>query len=85
MTESSVAKENKIDLVVPVSETARLAAQRVRHPYILRATSNTDVEGLASATLVVAWKARDGSCEHRRGLRLIIDANDKASQANRPQ
>jgi hypothetical protein len=84
VSESSVAKENKIAFVVPVSQTARLAAPQMSHPYILRATCNTDVE-VTSATQVVAWKARDGSCEHRLGLRLIIDANDKASQANRPQ
>jgi hypothetical protein len=64
-----------IVLVVPVSETARLAAPRMIHPYILRATSNAGVEGLASAILVARWKARD---DYRPGLRLIMDATTRS-------
>jgi branched-chain amino acid transport system substrate-binding protein len=53
---STVAKENKIILVAPTSETTQLTDPRHIHPYIFRATSNTDVEGLASAQLMARWK-----------------------------
>jgi branched-chain amino acid transport system substrate-binding protein len=53
---STVAKENKIVFVSPTSETTRLTDPEHIHPYIFRATSNTDVEGLASAQLMAKWK-----------------------------
>ena len=53
---STVAKENKIVFVSPTSETTRLTDPQHIHPYIFRATSNTDVEGLASAQLMARWK-----------------------------
>jgi branched-chain amino acid transport system substrate-binding protein len=53
---STVAKENKIVFVAPTSETIRLTDPQNIHPYIFRATSNTDVEGLASAELMAKWK-----------------------------
>jgi branched-chain amino acid transport system substrate-binding protein len=53
---STVAKENKIVFVSPTSETTRLTDPEHIHPYIFRATSNTDVEGLASAQLMARWK-----------------------------
>ena len=53
---STVAKENKIILVAPTSETTQLTDPQHIHAYIFRATSNTDVEGLASAQLMARWK-----------------------------
>ena len=53
---STVAKENKIVFIAPTSETIRLTDPQNIHPYIFRATSNTDVEGLASAQLMAKWK-----------------------------
>jgi branched-chain amino acid transport system substrate-binding protein len=53
---STVAKENKIVFIAPTSETVRLTDPQNIHPYIFRATSNTDVEGLASAQLMAKWK-----------------------------
>jgi branched-chain amino acid transport system substrate-binding protein len=52
---STVAKENKIILVAPTSETVMLTDPQHIHPYIFRATSNTDVEGLASAQQMSHW------------------------------
>jgi branched-chain amino acid transport system substrate-binding protein len=53
---STVAKENKIVFIAPVAETTRLTDPQNIHPYIFRANSNTDVEGLASATMMARWK-----------------------------
>ncbi len=53
---STVAKENKIVFVAPVAETTRLTDPQNIHPYIFRAASNTDVEGLASAIMMARWK-----------------------------
>ncbi|MGH7046365.1 MAG: ABC transporter substrate-binding protein [Stellaceae bacterium] len=53
---STVAKENKIVFIAPTSETARLTDPQHIHPYVFRATSNTNVEGLASAQLMARWK-----------------------------
>jgi branched-chain amino acid transport system substrate-binding protein len=53
---STVAKENKIVFIAPTSETTRLTDPQHIHPYIFRATSNTTVEGLASAQLMARWK-----------------------------
>jgi branched-chain amino acid transport system substrate-binding protein len=53
---STVAKENKIVFIAPTSETIQLTSAQNIHPYIFRATSNTDVEGLASAQLMAKWK-----------------------------
>ena len=53
---STVAKENKIVFIAPTSETTRLTDPQHIHPYVFRATSNTDVEGLASAQLMARWK-----------------------------
>src|SRR5215472_13410623 len=46
---STVAKENKIVLVVPASETMMLTDAAHIHPYIFRVATNTDIEGLAGA------------------------------------
>src|SRR6516225_3334751 len=53
---STVAKENKIVFVAPTSETTMLTDPQHIHPYIFRATSNTDVEGLAAAMMMARWK-----------------------------
>jgi branched-chain amino acid transport system substrate-binding protein len=53
---STVAKENKIVFIAPTSETTRLTDPQHIHPYVFRATSNTTVEGLASAQLMARWK-----------------------------
>jgi branched-chain amino acid transport system substrate-binding protein len=53
---STVAKENKIVFIAPVAETTRLTDPQNVHPYIFRASSNTDVEGLSSAVLIARWK-----------------------------
>jgi branched-chain amino acid transport system substrate-binding protein len=53
---STVAKENRIVFIAPTSETVRLTDPQNIHPYIFRATSNTDVEGLASAQLMAKWQ-----------------------------
>jgi branched-chain amino acid transport system substrate-binding protein len=52
---STVAKENRTVFIAPTSETTRLTDPAHIHPYIFRATSNTDVEGLASAQLMARW------------------------------
>ena len=84
MTVSSVAKENKIAFDVPVSETARLPAPRIKHPYIFRATSNIDVDGLTLAILMARWK--DVKTIATIGpARLAIDAHDNRLADNRPQ
>jgi branched-chain amino acid transport system substrate-binding protein len=53
---STVAKENQIVFLAPVAETTRLTAPENIHPYVFRTNSNTDVEGLASATMMARWK-----------------------------
>lgn len=53
---STVAKENKIVFVAPTSKATILTDAQHIHPYIFRISSNTDVEGLAGATLMARWK-----------------------------
>ncbi|HYM73617.1 MAG TPA: ABC transporter substrate-binding protein [Stellaceae bacterium] len=53
---STVAKENKIVFVAPTSKSTILTDEKHIHPYIFRIASNTDVEGLAGATLMARWK-----------------------------
>ena len=53
---STVAKENKIVFIAPTAKSTRLTDAADIHPYIFRVSSNTDVEGLAGATLMARWK-----------------------------
>src|SRR5215471_16728655 len=53
---STVAKENKIVFIAPTSKSTILTDPARIHPYIFRVSSNTDVEGLAGATLMARWK-----------------------------
>jgi branched-chain amino acid transport system substrate-binding protein len=53
---STVAKENRIVLIVPASETMMLTDAAHIHPYIFRIATNTDIEGLSGATLLARWK-----------------------------
>ena len=53
---STVAKENKIVFIAPTSKSTILTDAAHIHPYIFRVASNTDVEGLAGATLMSRWK-----------------------------
>src|SRR6185312_15323899 len=53
---STVAKENKIVFIAPTSKSTLLTDATHIHPYIFRIASNTDVEGLAGATLMAKWK-----------------------------
>jgi branched-chain amino acid transport system substrate-binding protein len=53
---STVAKENKIVFIAPTSKSTILTDTTHIHPYIFRVSSNTDVEGLAGATLMARWK-----------------------------
>jgi branched-chain amino acid transport system substrate-binding protein len=53
---STVAKENKIVFIAPTSKSTILTDPEHIHPYIFRVSSNTDVEGLAGATLMARWK-----------------------------
>jgi len=53
---STVAKENKIVFIAPTSKSTILTDPPHLHPYIFRVSSNTDVEGLAGATLMARWK-----------------------------
>lgn len=53
---STVAKENKIVFIAPTSKSTILTDAAHIHPYIFRISSNTDVEGLAGATLMARWK-----------------------------
>jgi branched-chain amino acid transport system substrate-binding protein len=53
---STVAKENKIVFIAPTSKSTILTDAKHIHPYIFRVSSNTDVEGLAGATLMARWK-----------------------------
>lgn len=53
---STVAKENKTVFVAPTSKATILTDPQHIHPYIFRVSSNTDVEGLAGATLMSRWK-----------------------------
>src|SRR5215472_6709027 len=53
---STVAKENKIVFIAPTSKTTILTDPPHLHPYIFRVSSNTEVKGLAAATLMARWK-----------------------------
>ncbi|MGH7046364.1 MAG: ABC transporter substrate-binding protein [Stellaceae bacterium] len=53
---STVAKENKIVFIAPTSKSTILTDPQHINPYIFRVASNTDVEGLAGATLMARWK-----------------------------
>jgi branched-chain amino acid transport system substrate-binding protein len=53
---STVAKENKIVFIAPTSKSTILTDPQHIHPYIFRVSSNTDVEGVAGATLMARWK-----------------------------
>src|SRR5947208_5472126 len=53
---STIAKENKIVFVAPTAKSTILTDAQHLHPYIFRIASNTDVEGLAGATLMARWK-----------------------------
>ncbi|MGH7065251.1 MAG: ABC transporter substrate-binding protein [Stellaceae bacterium] len=53
---STVAKENKIVFIAPTSKSTILTDPQHLNPYIFRVSSNTDVEGLAGATLMARWK-----------------------------
>ncbi len=53
---STVAKENKTVFIAPTSKSTILTDPQHIHPYIFRISSNTDVEGLAGATLMARWK-----------------------------
>lgn len=53
---STVAKENKIVFIAPTSKSTILTDPAHIHPSIFRVSSNTDVEGLAGATLMARWK-----------------------------
>ncbi len=53
---STVAKENKVLFIAPSSKSTLLTDAQHIHPYIFRVASNTDVEGLAGATLMAQFK-----------------------------
>lgn len=53
---STVAKENKIVFIAPSSKSTILTDAKHINPYIFRIASNTDVEGLAGATVMAQWK-----------------------------
>jgi branched-chain amino acid transport system substrate-binding protein len=53
---STVAKEDQIVFIAPTSKSTILTDPEHIHPYIFRVSSNTDVEGLAGATLMARWK-----------------------------
>lgn len=53
---STVAKENQIVFIAPTSKSTILTDPQHLNPYIFRVSSNTDVEGLAGATLMARWK-----------------------------
>jgi branched-chain amino acid transport system substrate-binding protein len=53
---STVAKENKIVLIVPALEMMMLTDAAHIHPYIFRVATNTDVEGAAGASIMARWK-----------------------------
>jgi len=53
---STVAKENKIVFLAPASKSTILTDAQHIHPYIFRIASNTDVEGLAGATIMARFK-----------------------------
>src|SRR5215831_18273851 len=53
---STVAKENKIVFIAPSSKSTILTDAKHIHPYIFRIASNTDVEGLAGATVMARFK-----------------------------
>jgi branched-chain amino acid transport system substrate-binding protein len=53
---STVAKENKIVFIAPTAKSMILTDAAHIHPYIFRIASNTDVEGLAGATLMAKFQ-----------------------------
>ena len=53
---STVAKENQIVFIAPSSKSTILTDAQHIHPYIFRIASNTDVEGLAGATVMARFK-----------------------------
>ncbi|MGH7112077.1 MAG: ABC transporter substrate-binding protein [Stellaceae bacterium] len=53
---STVAKENHTVFIAPTSKSTILTNPQHINPYIFRVSSNTDVEGLAGATLMARWK-----------------------------
>jgi branched-chain amino acid transport system substrate-binding protein len=52
---STVAKENKIVFVAPTAKLTELTLPPQLHPYIVRVASNTEVEGIAGASLMAKW------------------------------
>ncbi|MGC2415521.1 MAG: ABC transporter substrate-binding protein [Stellaceae bacterium] len=52
---STVAKENKIVFVAPTAKLTELTKPPQLHPYIFRVASNTEVEGIAGASLMAKW------------------------------
>ena len=56
---STIAKENKIVFIAPTSKSTILTDAQHIHPYIFRIASNTDVEGLAGATLMAKLEGRE--------------------------
>ena len=67
---STVAKENKIVFIAPTSKSTILTDAQHIHPYIFRVSSNTDVEGLAAATLMARVEGRQDRGHDRPRLRL---------------
>jgi len=53
---STIAKENKIVLVVPAAKTVQLTSPKNLHPYIFRLASNTDIDGSSGASIIAGWK-----------------------------
>jgi branched-chain amino acid transport system substrate-binding protein len=53
---STVAKENKIILMVPAAKLVDLTEPPNLHPYIFRVSSNTRIEGQAGAIIMSKWK-----------------------------
>jgi branched-chain amino acid transport system substrate-binding protein len=53
---STVAKENKIVFIAPSAKSTLLTDAAHIHPYIFRVASNTDVEGLAGASLMAKFQ-----------------------------
>jgi len=53
---STVAKENKIVFIAPTAKSTMLTNPAHIHPYIFRIASNTDVEGMAGATVMARFK-----------------------------
>jgi branched-chain amino acid transport system substrate-binding protein len=53
---STVSKENKIVFIAPSAKSTLLTDAAHIHPYIFRVASNTDVEGLAGASLMAKFQ-----------------------------